>query len=94
MPKSRVRKKAVYTPPKQKPTPAMVKAGGPSHPVYVGIMLGMMVLGLVWLVTNYLAGDKLGFMISLGGDGHSFNYNFLVGFGLIIIGLLMTMKWR
>lgn len=94
MPKSKVRKKAVYTPPKPKPTRATIKAAGPSHPVYVGVMLGLMVLGLVWLVVNYLAGDKIGFMIALGGDGNGFNYNFVVGFVLIIAGLLMTMKWR
>jgi hypothetical protein len=94
MPKSRVRKKAVYTPPKEKPTPAMIKAAGPSHPVYVGVMLGFLLLGLAWLVVNYLAGDKIGFMVALGGDGSGFNYNFVVGFVLIIVGLLMTMKWR
>ena len=94
MPKSKVRKKAVYTPPKQKPTPAQVRAAGPSHPIYVGVMLGFMVIGLVWLVVNYLAGDKIGFMAALGGDGSGFNYNFVVGFSMIIIGLLMTMKWR
>jgi hypothetical protein len=94
MPKSKVRKKAVYTPPKEKPTAQQVRAAGPSSPVYVGLMLGFMVLGLAWLVVNYLAGDKIGFMIALGGDGSGFNYNFLVGFVLIIVGLLMTMKWR
>jgi hypothetical protein len=94
MPKSKVRKKAVYTPPKEKPTPAMVRAAGPSSPVYVGVMLGFMVVGLAWLVTNYLAGDKVGFMVALGGDGTGFNYNFVVGFVLIIVGLLMTMRWR
>jgi hypothetical protein len=57
-------------------------------------MLGLMVLGLVWLVMNYLAGDKLGFMVALGGDGNGFNYNFVIGFALIIAGLLMTMRWR
>jgi hypothetical protein len=57
-------------------------------------MLGLMVLGLHWLVVNYLAGDKLGFMAALGGDGVGFNYNFVIGFVLIIVGLLMTMRWR
>ncbi|HEY2206329.1 MAG TPA: cell division protein CrgA [Pseudonocardia sp.] len=94
MPKSKVRKKAVYTPPKAKPTPAQARAAGPSHPAYVAVMLGLMVLGLVWLVMNYLAGDKLGFMVALGGDGNGFNYNFVIGFALIIAGLLMTMRWR
>jgi hypothetical protein len=94
MPKSKVRKKADYTPPKQKPSERQARAAGPSSPIYVGIMLGLMVVGLIWLVVNYLAGDKIGFMVALGGDGNGFNYNFLVGFGMIIVGLLMTMKWR
>ena len=94
MPKSKVRKKAAYTPPKEKPTPRQVRAAGPSSPVYVGVMLGFMVIGLAWLVVNYLAGDQIGFMVALGGNGTGFNYNFVVGFVLIIVGLLMTMKWR
>jgi hypothetical protein len=94
MPKSKVRKKAAYSPPSQKPTKAQIKAAGPSHPAYVGVMLGLMLLGLTWLVVNYLAGDKIGFMAALGGDGTRFNYNFVIGFGMIIVGLFMTMRWR
>jgi hypothetical protein len=51
-------------------------------------MLGLMLLGLAWLVVNYLAGDKIGFMIELGA------WNFVIGFALIVVGLLMTMRWR
>jgi len=47
-----------------------------------------MLLGLAWLVVNYLAGDKIGFMIALG------SWNFVIGFALIVVGLLMTMRWR
>jgi hypothetical protein len=65
-----------------------VKVAGPTHPVYVAVMLGLMLLGLAWLVVNYLAGDKIGFMIALGA------WNFVIGFALIVIGLLMTMRWR
>ena len=86
MPKSKVRRKAPYTPPSDRRTP--VKVAGPTHPVYVAVMLGLMLLGLAWLVVNYLAGDKIGFMIALGA------WNFLIGFALIVIGLLMTMRWR
>lgn len=85
MPKSKVRRKPAYTPP---PQAAAAKSAGPSHPAYVGIMLGIGLLGLAWLVVNYLAGEKIGFMAQLGG------YNFLIGFGLVVIALLMTMKWR
>jgi hypothetical protein len=89
MPKSKVRKKAAYTPPSNTPgsrTPVKVK--GPTHPVYIAVMLGLMLAGLAWLVTNYLAGESIGFMIALG------SWNFLIGFALIVIGLLMTMRWR
>lgn len=84
MPKSKVRRKPAYTPPPQ----AAARPAGPSHPAYVGIMLGIGVLGLAWLVVNYLAAESIPFMAALGG------WNFLIGFGLIVISLLMTMKWR
>jgi uncharacterized membrane protein len=87
MPKSKVRKKTAYTPPTNvSRTP--VKVAGPTHPVYVAVMLGLMLLGLAWLVVNYLAGDQIGFMIALGA------WNFAIGFALIVVGLLMTMRWR
>jgi hypothetical protein len=88
MPKSKVRKKTAYTPPADRRTPVKVRAAGPSHPVYKIVMFGLMVIGLAWLVVNYIAGDKIGFMSDLG------NWNFAVGFALMISGLLMTMRWR
>lgn len=88
MPKSKVRKKTAYTPPPDSRTPVKVRPAGPSHPLYKGVMFGLMLLGLIWLVINYLAGDKLTFMMELG------NWNFAVGFALMITGLLMTMRWR
>ena len=88
MPKSKVRKKTVYTPPTDRRTPVKAKAAGPSHPVYIAVMLGMMLIGLLWLVVNYIAGDKIAFMTQLGP------WNFAIGFALMIVGLLMTMRWR
>jgi hypothetical protein len=90
MPKSRVRKKAVYTPPpgERRPGTTPVKVAGPTHPVYIAVMLGMMLVGLAWLVVNYLAGDTIPFMAAIG------SWNFAIGFALIVIGLLMTMRWR
>jgi hypothetical protein len=89
MPKSKVRKKAAYTPPPaDKRSPEALRAASPSSPLYLGVMLGLMLLGLVWLVVNYLAGDKIGFMAALG------SWNFAIGFVLIVTGLLMTMRWR
>jgi len=85
MPKSKVRKKAPYVQPR---TASAVKVAGPTHPVYVAVMLGLMVVGLLWMVVFYLASDQIMFMIKLGG------WNFVIGFALIVIGLFMTMRWR
>jgi len=64
------------------------RMAAPSGPVYIGIMLGLMLLGLVWLVVFYLWRDNIAFINSLG------SWNFLIGFVLMIAGLIMTMRWR
>jgi uncharacterized membrane protein len=87
MPKSKVRRKTAYTPPpSERHTP--VKVAGPTHPVYVAVMLGLMLLGLAWLVVMYLADQQIAFMRELG------SWNFVIGFSLIVIGMLMAMRWR
>ncbi|MGH3493237.1 MAG: cell division protein CrgA [Sciscionella sp.] len=88
MPKSKVRKKAAYVPPADRRTPVKAKAAGPSHPLYIGVMVGMMLLGLAWMVVYYLAQQHIPFMLTLGA------WNLAIGFALMIIGLLMTMRWR
>lgn len=95
MPKSKVRKKVAVTAASSSTqansvrySTTRVKVSGPSGPIYIGIMLGLMVLGLLWLVVFYLWGSHIPFMASLG------NWNFAVGFAFMIAGLLMTMRWR
>jgi len=88
MPKSKVRKKDSHTPAPDRHTPVKAQALGPSHPIYLAVMFGMMLLGLLWLIVYYLAGDKIPPMQEIGG------WNFGVGFAFIIVGLLMTMRWR
>lgn len=87
MPKSKVRKKNDYSLDAASRTPAKAKAG-PSPTWYVALMLGFMVVGLLWLIVYYLAQDDIAFIGSLGA------YNFLIGFGFMIVGLVMTMRWR
>ena len=95
VPKSKVRK-SVATAVASSSTQANTQARGatrarvatPSGPIYIGIMLGLMVLGLLWLIVYYLWNSKIGFIGSLG------SWNFLIGFALMIAGLIMTMRWR
>ena len=68
-------------------TPVKVNAEG-TPKWYIVVMLGLMILGLAWIVVNYLAGEQIEFMAALGP------WNYLIGFGTAIVGLLMTMGWR
>ena len=90
MPKSKVRKKSVYTPPEDagRARGAQVKALQPSPTWYVALMVALMLIGLLWIVVYYVAGDRIPFMVSLSA------WNFAIGFGLMVSGLVMSMRWR
>jgi hypothetical protein len=83
VPESKKRKKAVYVPP-----PASSKKKGPS-PVWVpALMLGLMLIGVAWLVVFYMVGSS---MPLVGGLN---NYNLLIGFGFIVAGFALSTQWR
>lgn len=68
-------------------TPVKVNTGG--TPIwYKVIMFGLMLLGLAWLISYYLAGDQISWLAQLGP------WNYAIGFAGMILGLLMTMGWR
>jgi hypothetical protein len=89
VPKSKVRKKSVYTPPEGvlPSRAARARSAEPSPRWYAAVMVGLMVLGLLWIVVFYVA-PQIPFMASLGP------WNFLVGFGAMVAGLVMSMRWR
>jgi Cell division protein CrgA len=90
VPKSKVRKKSVYTPPEGvlPSRAARARAAEPSPRWYAALMVALMLIGLLWIVVYYVAGDKIGFMVSLGA------WNFAIGFGGMVAGLIMSMRWR
>lgn len=88
MPKSKVRSKTEYTDAAVSRTPVKVK-GAPTPRWYLIVMLGLMILGLTWLVVYYIAGEQIPFMMALETW-----QNFAIGFGMAVAGLLMTMNWR
>jgi Cell division protein CrgA len=90
VPKSKVRKKSVYTPPEgvlQSRT-GQARALQPSPRWYVWVMIGLMLLGLLWIVVYYVASEHIPVMVSLGP------WNFAIGFGAMVAGLVMSMRWR
>ncbi|HEX5493250.1 MAG TPA: cell division protein CrgA [Mycobacteriales bacterium] len=90
MPKSRVRKKTVYTPPSNvlPSSSTQAKRKGPSPTWYPAFMCGLILVGLAYIVVNYVAGTSVPVMESLG------SWNFAVGFGLMVAGLGMAVRWR
>jgi len=51
-------------------------------------MLGLFILGLLWIVVYYIAGADLPVMKDIGW------FNVLIGFGLIFAGFGMATRWR
>jgi Cell division protein CrgA len=90
VPKSKVRKKSVYTPPEGvlPSRTARTRAAEPSPRWYAGVMVGLMLVGLLWIVVYYVAGDRIPFLVTLGP------WNFAIGFGAMVAGLVMSMRWR
>ena len=90
MPKSKVRKKSVYTPPEGvlQSRATRARAAQPSPRWFAILMVALLLLGLIWIVVYYVAGSNIPFMVSLGA------WNFAIGFGAMIVGLMMSMRWR
>lgn len=90
MPKSRVRKKTAYTPPSNVLPSASTTARrkAPSPTWYPIAMVVLMLLGLAYIVVYYIAVERVPVMKDLGA------WNFVVGFGLMVSGLGMAVRWR
>ncbi|MGN8244366.1 cell division protein CrgA [Cellulomonas soli] len=82
MPESKSRKKASYTPP-----PGKAAAPKPNPVWFVPVMLGLMLLGLAWIVVTYLSSARY----PVPGIEQ---WNLAIGFVLIIAGFGMTTRWR
>jgi len=50
-------------------------------------MLGLMILGLLWVIVFYLSSQAFP-IPGIGG------WNLVIGFGIAFVGFLMTTRWR
>jgi hypothetical protein len=83
VPKSRVRKKSVYTPP---PTRSPRRA---VSPVWLApVMVASFVIGLVWISLYYVTQADMPVLRTLGG------WNLVGGFALIVAGVVLATRWR
>ena len=86
MPKSRLRKNSSSPGPK----PPAARPSGPSLAKRwaAPAMLTCWLLGLIWIVVYYVAGNQIPGMSDLG------NWNLLVGMGLIAVGFVFATQWE
>ena len=54
---------------------------------FLPTMLGIIILGMLWLIVFYLSGGE--FPVKVWG-----NWNLLAGFGIMVVGLAMSTRWR
>jgi hypothetical protein len=90
VPKSKVRKKPDTATRSQSTAARPNKALAPSPTWYPIAMVVVLLLGLAYLVVYYLtnSGSGVPIMQDLGA------WNFAVGFGVMMLGLIMAVRWR
>jgi hypothetical protein len=90
VPKSKVRKKPSYAAPVAGAgsLPTSGKQMKPSPTWYPITMVVLLILGLAYIVVYYMAGEHVPVMQHLG------SWNFGIGFGFLIAGLIMAVRWR
>lgn len=93
MPKSKVRKKNDFTVSTVSRTPVKIK-GGPSSAWFVALFVGLMLVGLVWLMVFQLAAAGTGTPSVLNWMAELGPWNYAVAFAFMISGLLLTMRWH
>lgn len=82
MPSSPIRRRSVYTPPTARKA---VRVGSP--PWLAPVMVGLFVLGLIWIVVYYVTQTDY----PITSIGH---WNLGIGFALILGGFGLATQWK
>ena len=82
MPESRLRRKGAYTAPT-----ARSGANRPSPRWFAPVMVGLLLVGLAWVVTYYISQEK--YPIPDFGTK-----NLIAGFAVLLVGFGMLTRWR
>jgi hypothetical protein len=85
VPKSRIRKKADFTPPPEKSTTAIKLRAG--HGWVAPLMLALFLIGLAWIVVFYVTSGTM-------PVAALHNWNIVVGFGFIAGGFVVSTQWK
>jgi hypothetical protein len=83
VPKSRSRRRFAFTPPKERSD--AVRIGSPRW--LAPLMVTCFVVGLLWVVVYYVTQTDY----PIGGIGL---WNMAIGFGLIVVGFVLSTRWK
>ncbi|CAN5707854.1 MAG: cell division protein CrgA [Nocardioidaceae bacterium] len=86
MPSSPLRKNKQPT--ETKPGRAQASGPGLVKRYAAPVMVTLWLLGLIWVVVFYIAGNQIPGMAELG------NWNLLIGMGLIAAGFIFATQWE
>jgi hypothetical protein len=89
MPESKSRKKPGGGEP-LKPVVISDEAENPSW--YKVLMFGFMIVGLIWILAFYISSAR--FPLGSATPINLGNWNILVGFGIAMVGFVMTTRWK
>lgn len=87
VPESKGRPKAKQKKRQQDPYAEPRAADQPNPPWFLPVMLGLMIVGLLWVVVFYLVpGNTVPLPIG--------SWNLVVGLGIVMAGFMMSTRWR
>ena len=56
------------------------------------VMFGFMIVGLFWIITYYVTSAQ--FPLGAATPLNLSNWNILIGFGIAMVGFMMTTRWK
>jgi hypothetical protein len=91
MPESTSRRKSA--PKKEAVRPAIVGEEQGENPTWYKVtMFGLMIIGLIWILVFYISSAQ--YPLGSASFLDLSNWNILIGFGIAMIGFVMTTKWK
>lgn len=91
MPESTSRRKPAQK--KEPVRPAIVGEEQEENPTWYKItMFGLMIVGLLWILVFYISSAQ--YPLGSASFLDLSNWNILIGFGIAMIGFVMTTKWK
>jgi hypothetical protein len=90
MPESRSRRKPKSEAPVR---PVVLGEEESENPTwYKATMFGFMIVGLIWILTFYISSAR--YPLGSATPIDLSNWNILIGFGIAMVGFVMTTKWK